>query len=258
MQGRGGKRNAAARFNKEKENMMYKTLIMTSALALPGLAGQSVCVAPAPAVQEVVRTCADSPWSMEIGGAYNFAMRDLLKHRTGSCKALDTMGGDFTLVHRNSARDSMYVRLGYGYGGDSSAGFTGFGDDNIKLRSHTFTLTTGYRYTRELTESAGMYLGAGIGVVNQSVKMKYRNGGFDRRRDSSFSAHDAAWGFGMEAEAGLRYRLCPCWDMFLAYRFSANTARNSLGDRGDARLTDFNRNHRQFYHGITAGVAFKF
>ena len=237
--------------------MTYKTLIMTSALALPGLAGQTVTCAPAPAVHEVVRTCADSPWSMEIGGAYNFAMRDLLKHRSGSCKAVDTMGGDLTLVHRNSQRDSMYLRLGYGYGGESHGGFTGLGEDNIKLRSHTFSLTTGYRYSRPLTERMGMYLGAGIGVVNQSIKLKYSEGRDHRYRALDLSAHDASWGFGMEAEAGFRYAICPCWDVFLAYRFSANTAKNSLNG-GNAEYADFNRNHRQFYHGITAGVAFKF
>lgn len=238
---------------------MYKTLMMTGALALPGLAGQSVCVAPAPAVHEVVRTCADSPWSMEVGGAYNFAMRDLLKHRTGSCKALDTMGGDLTLVHRNSARDSMYLRLGYGYGGSSNGATTGYGYDHFKLRTHTFSLTTGYRYTHKLTERTSMYLGAGVGVVNQSVKAQYRyNRHDDRYLPPALGGHDAAWGFGMEAEAGLRYAICPCWDVFVAYRFSANTARNSLGGGNSERYSDFNRNHRQFYHGITAGVAFKF
>ena len=93
---------------------MYKTLIIAGALALPCLAGQKVVIAPAPTVHEPVRSCADSPWSMEIGANYNFAMRDLLKHGSGSCKAVDTMGGDLTLVHRSSQRDSMYLRLGYG------------------------------------------------------------------------------------------------------------------------------------------------
>lgn len=237
---------------------MYKTLIIAGALALPCLAGQKVVIAPAPTVHEPVHSCADSPWSMEIGANYNFAMRDLLKHGSGSCKAVDTMGGDLTLVHRSSQRDSMYLRLGYGYGGESNGGFTGFTNDNIKLNTHTFSLTTGYRYTRPLTEHMGMYLGAGIGVVNQSVKMKYTAGGDTGTRDFSYRTHDASWGFGMEAEAGFRYAICPCWDVFLAYRFTANTARNSLGHGGDVRLTDFNRNHRQFFHGITAGVAFKF
>ena len=237
---------------------MYKTLIIASALALPGLAGQTVTVAPAPVPYEVKSTCADSPWSMEIGANYNFAMRDLLKHSQGSCKAVDTLGGDLTLVHRNSQRDSMYLRLGYGYGGESNGGFAGFGRDNINLNTHTFSLTTGYRYTRTLAERTSMYMGAGIGVVNQSIKAKYTAEISHRReRDYSFKAHDAAWGFGVEAEAGLRYQLCPCWDVFCAYRFTANTAKNSLS-HGNGNFTDFNRNHRQFFHGITAGVAFKF
>lgn len=235
---------------------MKKTIMIAFALGMPCLAGQPVTtIAPAPV--KPVRTCADSPWSMEIGANYNFAMRDLLKHSQGSCKSVDTMGGELTLVHRNSERDSMYVRLGYAYGGESNGGFTGFGNDNIKLNTHTFALTTGYRYTRTLTERMSMYMGAGIGVVNQSIKAKFSTDGYDRKRNLSYKAHDASWGFAVEAEVGLRYQLCPRWDVFAAYRFSANTAKNSLG-RGDADFTDFGRNHRQFFHGITAGVAFKF
>ena len=239
---------------------MKKTIMIAFALGMPCLAGQPVTtIAPAPV--KPVRTCADSPWSMEIGANYNFAMRDLLKHSQGSCKSVDTMGGELTLVHRNSERDSMYVRLGYAYGGESHGGSYGFRNDNAKLNTHTFALTTGYRYTRALTERTSMYMGAGIGVANQSIKTKFTADGYDRHhgrgRDLSYKAHDASWGFAVEAEVGLRYQLCPCWDVFAAYRFTANTAKNSLG-RGDARLTDFSRNHRQFYHGITAGVAFKF
>lgn len=236
---------------------MKNTIIAAIALAMPCLAGQSAPLAPAPVPREVARTCADSPWSMEIGANYNFAMRDLLKHSQGSCKAVDTMGGELTLLHRNAEHDSMYVRLGYAYGGESHGGSYGFRNDNIKLNTHTFALTTGYRYTRSLAERTSMYMGAGIGVVNQSIKTKFTADGFHRERDFSYKAHDAAWGFAVEAEVGLRYQLCPCWDVFLAYRFSANTAKNSLG-RGDVELTDFNRNHRQFFHGITAGVGFKF
>lgn len=242
---------------------MKKTIMIAFALGMPCLAGQPVTtIAPAPVVKPV-RTCADSPWSMEIGANYNFAMRDLLKHSQGACKSVDTMGGELTLVHRNSERDSMYLRLGYAYGGESNGGFYGFRNDNIKLNTHTFALTTGYRYTRPLTERISMYMGAGIGVANQSIKTKFTADGFDRHhgrghgRDFSYKAHDASWGFAVEAEAGLRYQICTCWDVFVAYRFSANTAKNSLGS-GDAHFTDFSRNHRQFFHGINAGVAFKF
>ena len=117
-----------------------------------------------------------------------------------------------------------------------------------KARVHTFNFMPGYRYTHALTPRLSVYGGVNLGIANAGNKLSMY---YEHER--LFSAHDSAWGFAYSAELGLSYAVTPMVDVFAAYQFSGNTAKCKLrSEYGDITA---NRLH---YHGVRAGVGFRF
>lgn len=216
---------------------MNKIALLTLASAAPLLAGTPETVTPAP-----VPPPAPMPCTMEIGAVYNMAGRDLFKHSSGSMKEIDTYGMDATLVKPLCERNAFTLRLGYTFGDEVNKGF--LPEARQETDVHTFSLMPGLRHTRMLTERTDLFMGANVGVVNESVKDHWRGDW------GTASSHDSAWGMGFSAEMGARYKVTPTSDFYVAYRFSGNTARPSVDTAGST--------HRQFYHGVTAGMSFRF
>ena len=232
---------------------MRNIIITAAALALPTLAGQPAAPCPAPQPAPV-RHCADSPWSMEMGYNYNWGARDIMSW-DGPCKEIRTHGADLTLVHHYRGPHAMTVRLGYNYGSRSWGGWDNEFEGSLTsntVRTHTFTLMPGYRYTAALGERTSWFMGMNAGVANQSLK--YR--AYDSWGGEEYvgKLHDSAWGIAYSAELGLRYAVTPCMDLFVAYQFTGNAAMPTLrDDEGNSA-----RMKAQNYHGIRAGVGFKF
>lgn len=216
---------------------MNKIALLTLTAVAPLMAGTPEVITPTPAPPP-----APMPCTMEIGAVYNMAGRDLFKHGSGSMKEIDTYGMDLTLVKPLCEKNAFTLRMGYTFGDEVNKGF--MPDARQETDVHTFSLMPGLRQTRELTARTGLFMGANIGVVNESVKDHWRGDW------GTASSHDSAWGVGFSAEMGLRYKLTQASELYMAYRFSGNTARPSLDTAGSV--------HRQFYHGVTAGLSFRF
>lgn len=214
---------------------MNRIALLTLAAASPLLAGE---------IQPAVATAAPvpPPCTMEIGAVYNLAGRDLFKHGSGAMKEIDTYGADLTLVHPYKAKSAMTLRLGYTFGDEVNKFYQPGARQETDV--HTFTLMPGWRMTHEWTKHTAMFWGFNVGVANESVKDHWRG------ERGVASSHDSAWGFAYSAEAGLRYKTCERGEFYVAYRFSGNTARPSVSTVGGV--------HRQFYHGVTAGMSFNF
>ena len=117
-----------------------------------------------------------------------------------------------------------------------------------KARVHTFSFMPGYRYTHALTPRLSVYGGVNAGIANASNKLNTYI-----EHEPLLGAHDSAWGFAYSAELGLSYAVTPTVDVFAAYQFSGNTAKCKLHcEYGNITA---NRLH---YHGIRAGVGFRF
>lgn len=219
------------------ESKMNKIAILTLTAAAPLLAGTPEVITPAPAPAPEPMPC-----TMEIGAVYNMAGRDLFKHSSGSMKEIDTYGMDATLVKPLCEKNAFTLRLGYTFGDEVNKGY--LPEARQETDVHTFSLMPGLRHTYELTERTNLFMGANVGVVNESVKDHWR-GDF-----GVASSHDSAWGMGFSAEMGVRYKVGQSSDLYVAYRFSGNTARPSVETAGST--------HRQIYNGVTAGMSFNF
>ncbi|MCQ2367253.1 MAG: porin family protein [Akkermansia sp.] len=274
---------------------MKRTVILAVLMGLPALGGQ---VDPSPAA---------SPWGMEVGAAYNWAVPDIYKDWS-PCKEIKSIGGDITAVYRVSGHSALTLRFGYSWGGEKWANDLDFsepgdgmlanfrpitfdktamlqkfkeqimkiyerakqrtphrrtalqsgeaempeGDGHVgiwsKARVHTFSFMPGYRYTHALTPRLSVYGGVNAGIANASNKLNMYI-----EHEPLLGAHDSAWGFAYSAELGLSYAVTPTVDVFAAYQFSGNTAKCRLRcEYGDITA---NRLH---YHGIRAGVGFRF
>ena len=117
-----------------------------------------------------------------------------------------------------------------------------------KARVHTFSFMPGYRYTHALTPRLSVYGGVNAGIANAGNRLNMYIG-----HERLLGAHDSAWGFAYSAELGLRYAVTPMVDVFAAYQFSGNTAKCRL--RCEYGGITANRMH---YHGVRAGVGFRF
>lgn len=232
---------------------MKKAIILAAMLALPTFAGQKVIVQPAPVPAPAPAVC---PVSLEIGAFYAWNQPHILR---GTHKQVGTIGGDITGVYNLDENQAVTLRLGYSWGGEKWAipgedwGEEGWWGGSEKVRLHTFSLMPGYRYTDAITEQVSWYVGANVGVANASYKLTgYGEGEFmevghftDKQCD-----HKSGWGFAYSAEVGLRYALTEQLDVFCAYQFTGNTV--------SPKFDGFRFSHRQYAHGIRAGVGIKF
>ena len=117
-----------------------------------------------------------------------------------------------------------------------------------KARVHTFNFMPGYRYTHALTNNLSLYAGVNAGIANAGNKLNMYI-----ENERLLGVHDSAWGFAYSAELGLGYAVTPTVDVFAAYQFSGNTAKCRLRTEfGDVTA------NRQHYHGVRAGVGFRF
>lgn len=225
------------------------------ALAAPALAGTPapvVAAAPAPA------PCCTN---LELGFGYNFASKDLLKHSFGVGKEVDTVGIDLTAVHRLTDNHALTLRIAGTQGSETEryAADFGVGSGSAIFREkhtlRTISVMPGYRYTTAVSEKTSLFCGVNVGVVNQDVHetgaatFNLVGSGITTTKTDTFAD---AWGIGATAEAGVRYQICPCTEIFAAYQLSGNTAKCKEYAEGGIRT------HRQIHNGVRAGFTFKF
>lgn len=223
------------------------------ALAAPALAGTPapvVAAAPAPAP-------APCCTNLELGFGYNFAAKDLRKHFMGSSKEVDTVGIDLTAVHRLTDNHALTLRIAGTQGSEISRMVTDSAYSRTKDTLRTFSVMPGYRYTTAVSEKTSLFCGVNVGVVNQDIHQT-QLGAWDvggTMWPVAGDKHADAWGIGATVEAGVRYQICPCTEIFAAYQFSGNTAKCK-----EYGTTDFDgiRTHRQIHNGVRAGFTFKF
>lgn len=236
------------------------------ALAAPALAGTPapvVTAAPAPAP-------AESAWSVEVGASGSFAAKELFRHSVATMPSvggtvtvdssrhmkIDTIGLDMTLVRTITPNHAFTFRIAAADGSEIyQRGYYELGympgimniRDKASLR--TISLMPGYRFTQPIAEKTSLFCGVSAGLVSQDVHMKTMGMGNNTEAAS-------AWGIGAEAEAGVRYQICPDMDIFAAYQISGNNAhciiRDGMQERGGYKT------HCQIHHGVRAGVGIKF
>ena len=229
---------------------MKKAIILAAMLALPTFAGQKlIYTTPAP-VPTAPPPAAG--WGLEIAYTYSWAACDIYKDWV-PCKEIRSNGVDLTGVYNFNAHHAATMRLAYAFGARSWSDDVYFDGHEIvscydRVRMHTFSLMPGYRYTCGLTRDLSLYAGVNAGIANASNKF-----GMYMEDTRLLGVHDSAWGFAYSAELGLSYAVTPTVNVFAAYQFSGNTAKCRL--RCEYGGITANRMH---YHGIRAGVGFKF
>lgn len=229
---------------------MKNTLFMVM-MGLTGVAfaGQSL-VAVAPAVETPV-------WGVEVAGAYNFSLGQLLKKDNviGKKNHVNTVGGDITGVYNLDENNAVTLRVGYGYGSDKFAVWTPDPSLSASMRErlHSFTIMPGYRYTYAVNDSWSVFAGANVGLAANSLKLSERVG-IDSRSAMTADAHKSAWGFAWSVEAGAKYQLDANWNVFAAVSYSGNTAQPSVRFNG----YKVGKMKPQQYLGVRLGVGYNF
>lgn len=208
-----------------------KTALLALAAAMPVMAGTYTVTEPV------------NPYSLELGVGYNFAARDLLKLRDGHGPKVDTVGVDLTGVYAVNDRSSFNLRFGFSSGSDDVRYSDNYHAD---FRVNTFFLMPGYRYTHSMGEYLSAFIGANVGVVNQSIKLKLREG------EDTYRPHGSEYGFAYSAEAGFRYEISRHFDVFLAYQFFGSTAQPGFNNESASGIRS------QLYHSVRAGLSFDF
>lgn len=243
------------------------------ALAAPALAGTPapvVTAAPAPAP-------AESAWSVEVGASGSFAATELFRHCTAIMPGdgggfvnvdasrhmkIDTIGLDMTLVRAITPNHAFTFRIAAADGSEiyqrgmsvfDVGGATTVVEHRSKASLRTISLMPGYRFTQPIAEKTSLFCGVSAGLVSQDVHQKTIStiGGMDGISPTEAAS---AWGIGAEAEAGVRYQICPDMDIFAAYQISGNNAHCIMPGTMGAEY----KTHCQIHHGVRAGVGIKF
>lgn len=202
------------------------------ALAAPVFAGTPEPVVTMPAPAPAAPCCA-----VELGAGYNFAAKDLGKQISN--KEIDTVGIDLTAVHSFTPKHAVTFRIGAAQGDEMEPAY----ESRFKTYLRTVSIMPGYRFTQPVSEKTSLFCGVNAGLVNQHVHIK------ESYMGGSMSEDDSAWGWGATAEAGVRYQLCPCSEIFAAYQLSGNTVHNEMLGY---------KSHRQIHNGVRVGVGIKF
>lgn len=236
---------------KQIKSIMKKLALL--ALVAPAFAGTPapvVAAAPAPAP-------APCCTNLELGFGYNFASKDLLKHSDGISKEIDTVGIDLTAVHRLTDNHALTLRIAGTQGSEMNRNVIFVGpdayDDTCKYTLRTISVMPGYRYTTPVSEKTSLFCGVNVGIVNQEIQEKFSAPIIGGGADMKYCNAADAWGIAATAEAGVRYQICPCTEIFAAYQFSGNTAKCSTGGAMPTIKA-----HRQIHNGVRAGFTFKF
>ena len=223
------------------------TIIKNTCIALLGLS--SIALAgpqPMPMTAPCTPTPPANPYWLEAAAFYGFAGKNL-NSGVGSVGKVDLVGGDLTIGVDLCPRHALDLRVGYGYGSNSSNEHFGSSTLHSKARVNTFNLMPGYRYTRHLDGNWSMFLGANLGVNNEEIKARASLDGIGDKD------HNSAWGFAYSAEIGLKYDWSARLYSFAAYQFSGSTAKPSVdiaGLRAESR--------KQVYHNMRLGMGWRF
>ena len=186
-----------------------------------------------------------NPYSLELGVGYNFAARDIVKADGYNAPRVDTLGVDLTGVYAVNEHSSFNLRFGFATGSDDASQIGGY---KMDVRVNDFFLMPGYRYTHPMGEYVSGFIGANVGVINESLKLK-----LEEPDVATYHAHNSEYAFAYSAEVGLRYRISRHFEAFLAYQFFGSTADPSFtGDDNGAHT------RKQLYHGVRLGVALDF
>lgn len=206
-----------------------KTAILALGAAMPLMAG--TYTEPA------------NPYSIELGVGYNFAARDIVKVDDFSSPRVDTLGVDITGVYAVNENSSFNLRFGFATGSDDQ-----HYADLLKadVRVNNFFLMPGYRYTHRMGEYVSGFIGANIGVINESIKLKLTADNITERY------HGSEYGFAYSAEVGLRYMISRHFDVFVAYQFFGSTAEPGFDNVSGSST------RAQLYHSVRGGVSFDF
>lgn len=237
---------------------MKKTLITMMLLGLVGTAtaGQKLVVAEpvAPAAQT-------SPWAVEVGASYNFALNQFATSKYMTKKNhVNQIGASLTGVYNIDENQAVTLRFQYGYGSDKFAMSAGgaakvLREPSIWMREreHTFALMPGYRYTVDINEKWAVYAGASVGIANESIKLT-ENVELDSRTRLSASTHHSAYGFAYAVETGVKYNLTENTYLMGTLSFSGNTARPKLTYGGQEILKG--KSQMWLGVGVSAGMRF--
>ena len=209
-----------------------------------------------------------SPWSVELAGGYQFAIREFQKkpmvsdgstvsRSNMSMPKVDLISADVTGVYNLSDRQALILRAGYATG-DDSAKVEGDPTARIKDEVDLFTLMPGYRYTMPIyQDKLKAFAGANVGLAYVKYKSK-QTGAKDDYYNTKVD--DSDWGFAYSAEIGLRYDVTEHVGIFAAYQFSGNTAdikRHSY-NHGSGNSHADSQTRMQVYNGVRAGLSYAF
>lgn len=198
----------------------------------------------------------ESPWYAEVAAFYGFAANDLLKKSSDlDVGKANMVGGDMTFGYRLSKAHSFNFRAGYGNGNASQpydftspGGSANYGSESLKI--HTFSFMPGYRYSYQMEDNWGGFVGVNLGLMNQSVK--YKDSYVFVSGEYTDHIHMSDWGFGYSVELGLSYKVSKNWDVFVAYEFRGGTAEPTSPYYEEDAI------EAQQYHIIRAGATFNF
>lgn len=236
---------------------MKKTLIAMMLLGLVGTAtaGQKLVVAEPTAPVET------SSWAVELGESYNFALNQFAKSQYMTKKNhVNQLATSLTGVYNIDENQAVTLRFQYGYGSDKFA-LTGDSTPNrlrepniwMREREHTFALMPGYRYTANIDDKWGVFVGASVGIANEGIKLT-EHVQLDARTDLSASTHHSAYGFAYAVETGVKYNLTENTYIMGTLSFSGNTAQPKLKYDGNEVL----KGKSQMWLGAGVSVGVKF
>ena len=238
---------------------MKKNLLITTALV--------AIVTSATAAQ--ANSVTTNPWSVELAGGYQFAIRKTQKTmkiipEKGSYQYLskespkvDILSADITGVYNLTDRQALTLRLGYATG-DDKIKVEGDATSHIKDKVELFTLMPGYRYTMPVYgDKVKAFAGVNVGFAH----VKYESEQTEApNKDYNTKVDDSDWGFAYSAEIGLRYDVTENVGIFAAYQFSGNTAalKRHTYNHGTSSTNQDYPTRAQVYNGLRAGLSYAF
>lgn len=209
-----------------------------------------------------------NPWSVELAGGYQFAIREFQKppllggeHAGNRAKVpmpkVDLISADVTGVYNLTDRQALTLRFGYATGDDKKKAE---GDDTTYVKDEVdlFTLMPGYRYTLPVY---GDKLKAFAGVNAGLAYVKYKSEQYGVPNDNyNTKVDDDNWGLAYSVEIGLRYDVTERVGVFAAYQFSGNTAhiKRHTYNHGTQNSHADNQTRKQVYNGVRAGLSYAF
>lgn len=201
--------------------------------------------APAP----VVAAEPASPYTLEIGFTADSAANDIFKNKNDQYVGkVGTIGADLTGVYALDENRAITLRLGYGTGSADGDFFDGQQHDEWEVTR--LTLMPGFRYTKPWGAKTHYFIGANVGLVQQSVE--YTCTRKDQNESTSWSGDST--GLGYSAEIGLTYKYSEKVSLLIAYQLSGSTNQTELSIYEDEK----SKCEQQMYHTIRAGVSVKF